>query len=66
MKHHLSKALHALDPGRATRSEWSRLEQVLSGHPYAAHRLEAGLDHQAEQDTSEMRRYLAAQTAQTV
>jgi len=68
MKQHVSNALQALEARRATRHEWSRLERHLTGSVNQTARLdlEAGFDRLPEQDSSEMRLFLAAQTAQTV
>jgi hypothetical protein len=54
MKHYLSNALHALEARRAGHQQWSRLERDLTS------------DRHPDEDASEMRRYLAAQTSQTV
>jgi hypothetical protein len=53
MKQYLSNALHALEARRAGQ-QWSRLERDLTS------------DRHPDEDASEMRRYLAAQTSQTV
>jgi hypothetical protein len=67
MKHYLTNALRALEV-RSGDQQWSRLEREITGHPSRAERLDLGsmLDRHPGEDTSEMRRYLAAQTSQTV
>jgi hypothetical protein len=67
MKHYLTNALRALEARRSGDQQWSRLEREITGRPSPAERLDLGSlpDHHPE-DTSEMRRYLAAQTSQTV
>jgi hypothetical protein len=54
MKHYLTNALHAFEARRSGYPQWSRLEREI---PF---------DHHPDEDTSEMRRYLAAQASQTV
>ena len=54
MKNYVTSALHTLEARRATRNEWSRLELV------------SDLQRYANEDASEMRHFLAAQTSQTV
>lgn len=68
MKNPFTSALHALEARRASTQEWSRLERVLTSDASTARRqgLESVLDGRPAEDTSEMRRYLAAQTSQTV
>ena len=68
MKNPLPSALRALEARRASTHEWSRLERAITSDAAAARRLapESLLGARPVEDTSEMRRYLAAQTAQTV
>jgi hypothetical protein len=54
MKHYLSSTLHVLGSRRGGHHQWSRLERDLTS------------DRHPDEDTGEMRRYLAAQTSQTV
>jgi hypothetical protein len=54
MKHYLTNALHALEARRSGYPQWSRLEREIT------------FDHHPDEDSSEMRRYLAAQASQTV
>ena len=57
MKNYVTSALHALETRRSDRA-WSRLDRQPLGYPT--------LDATPEQDTSELRHYLAAQTSQVV
>ena len=57
MKNHITAALHALESRRADRP-WSRLDRQPLGYPT--------LETTPDEDTSEMRHFLAAQTSQTV
>jgi hypothetical protein len=57
LKNYVTSALHALEARRAARS-WSRLDRQPLGYP--------ALDPTADEDTTEMRHFLAAQTSQTV
>ena len=57
MKNYVTSALHTLEARRSNRA-WSRLDRQPLGYPTLA--------TTPEQDTAEMRHYLAAQTSQTV
>jgi hypothetical protein len=57
MKNYVTSARHALEARRAGGS-WSRLDRQPLGYPTP--------EHSADENTSEMRQFLAAQTSQTV
>ncbi len=63
MKNHITHALHALEARRASTATWSRLEHEIVGYDTQAQRQDLGatLDRYADQDTAEMRHFLAAQ-----
>ena len=54
MKHYLTQVLHALEARWSGYPQWSRLEREIA------------FDHHPDEDSSEMRRYLAAQASQAV
>jgi hypothetical protein len=68
MKNYVTSALHALEARRATKQEWSRLGHAVSGSSVDTGRLDlaAELNRYANEDTSQMRHFLAAQASQTV
>ena len=68
MKNYVTSALHALEARRATKQEWSRLGHAVSGSSVPSGRLDlvGELHRYANEDTSQMRHFLAAQTSQTV
>lgn len=63
MKNHIAHARSILTTRRAATVSWSRLEREVAGydHPAQQQDLAATLDRFADQDTTEMRHFLAAQ-----
>lgn len=68
MKNYVTSALHTLTTRQPGSHEWSRLGRKSSGHATATQRqdFDSTVDGLADADTAEMRRFLAAQTSQTV
>ena len=68
MKNYVTSALQALEARRATKQEWSRLGRAVAGSEVPTGRLDlvAELRRHANEDTSQMRHFLAAQTSQSV
>lgn len=63
MKNPINHARQAFETRRTHAAGWSRLEHELTGYDTEAQRqdLDATLDRYADQDTAQMRHFLAAQ-----